>query len=180
MLARDLRRMRGLGVGGMEQTRQHIAVQPPELRAGQGLDFDVMPLPSLGRVRTVSNMTGYCISSDTEHIEAAGDLVAFAVSRKGATITTRTGYVVPSNLEVANSAVFAQPSQQPESSFIFNEGVRRTQSLPVHAAWPELTEQVAPDLDRMFYAPVIDLDTMLEDIDADSARVLAPAEPAEE
>jgi multiple sugar transport system substrate-binding protein len=35
----------------------------PTLRAQEDLDFDVMPLPSLGRFRTVSDMTGYCISS---------------------------------------------------------------------------------------------------------------------
>ena len=152
----------------------------PGFRDAADLRFDVMPLPSLGRFRTVSDMTGYCISSSTEKVEAAGDLLAFAVSREGAAITTRDGYVVPSNLEVANSAVFLQESRQPASSFIFNEGVRRTQSLPFHVSWPELTEQVAPDLDRMFYAPVIDLDTMLEAIDADSTRVLVPDEPAEE
>lgn len=148
----------------------------PELRTGQGLDFDVMPLPSLGRVRTVSNMTGYCISSETEHIEAAGDLVAFAVSRKGATITTRTGYVVPSNLEVANSAVFAQPSQPPESSFIFNEGVRRAQPMPFAAVWPRLSDEVEDPLHTMFYAPVIDLDALLEAIDTRSQEILAPEE----
>lgn len=114
--------------------------------------------------------------SDSEHIEAAGDLVAFAVSRKGATITTRTGYVVPSNLEVANSAVFAQPSQQPESSFIFNEGVRRAQPMPFAAAWPQLSDEVEDPLHTMFYAPVIDLDALLEAIDTRSQEILAPEE----
>jgi multiple sugar transport system substrate-binding protein len=151
----------------------------PGFRAATDLRFDVMPLPSLGRFRTVADMTGYCISASTDEVEAAGDLLAFAVSREGAAITTRDGYVVPSNLEVANSAVFMQESRQPASSFIFNEGVRRAQSLPFHADWPELTEQVAPDLDRMFYAPVIDLDTMLADIDAESLEVLAPEESTE-
>lgn len=147
----------------------------PGFRAAENLDFDVMPLPSLGRFRTVADMTGYCISAETDALEAAGDLLAFAVSREGAAITTRDGYVVPSNLEVANSAVFLQQSRQPENSFIFNEGVRRAQSLPFTTAWPELTDRVEPTLDRMFYAPVIDLDVLLPQIDAISAEVLAPA-----
>lgn len=146
----------------------------PLLRADDDLRFDVMPLPSLGRFRTVADMTGYCISADTPHVEVAGDFLAFAVSREGAAITARSGYVVPSNLEVANSAVFAQTSRQPESSFIFNEGVRRAQSLPFVATWPELAEKVEPTLDRMFYAPVIDLDAMLEELDSSSTEVLAP------
>lgn len=148
----------------------------PLLRADEDLRFDVMPLPSLGRFRTVADMTGYCISADTEHLEVAGDFLAFAVSREGASITARSGYIVPSNLEVANSAAFAQQSRQPESSFLFNEGVRRAQSLPFVASWPELSEQVEPTLGRMFYAPVIDLDAMLEEIDTMSTEVLAPEE----
>jgi multiple sugar transport system substrate-binding protein len=148
----------------------------PRLRAAADLRFDVMPLPSLGRFRTVAEMTGYCISADTEQPEAAGDLLAFAVSRQGATITTRTGYVVPSNLEVANSAVFGQDAYQPVSSFVFNEGVRRAQSLPFSPAWPRLSEALEPSLEELFYAPVIDLDTLLEEIDTRSAAVLAPAE----
>ncbi len=148
----------------------------PRLRGVEDLDFDVMPLPSLGRFRTVADMTGYCISAGTEEVEAAGDLLAFAVGREGASITARAGYTVPSNLEVANSAVFAQASQQPANSFIFNEGVRRTQSMPFSPRWEELTEEVAPDLERLFHSPVIDLDTRLLDIDEKSAEVLAPVE----
>jgi multiple sugar transport system substrate-binding protein len=146
----------------------------PAFRKAEDLSFDVMPLPSLGRVRTVADMTGYCISSETDALDAAGDLLAFAVSREGAAITTRTGYIVPSNLEVANSAVFLQQAQQPNSSFIFNEGVRRAQTLPYTPAWPELTARLQPHLDRMFYAPLIDLDRLLADIDEASREVLAP------
>jgi len=146
----------------------------PRLREAEDLEFDVMPLPRLGRLRTVSDMTGYCISAGTEHTQAAADLLAFAVGRQGATITTRPGYVVPSNLEVANSAVFSQPALQPESTFLFNEGVRRTQPLPFTPSWVTLVDAVRPDLERMFYAPVIDLDELLADIDAESQAILAP------
>jgi multiple sugar transport system substrate-binding protein len=154
----------------------------PVFRAAEGLDFDVMPLPSLGRFRTVADMTGYCVAAGTDQVEAAGDLLAFAVSREGAAITSRGGYVVPSNLEVANSGAFLQVSLQPESSFIFNEGVRRAQTLPYTPAWDELTDRIQPDLDRMFYEPVIDLGTLLADIDTASQRLLsrqeAPVDPA--
>jgi multiple sugar transport system substrate-binding protein len=148
----------------------------PDLRAAPDLSFDVMPLPSLGRLRTIADMNGYCVSSETDDVEAAGDFLAYAVGPRGAAITARTGYVVPSNLEVAHSAAFAQESRQPASSFIFNEGVRRAQTTPFAPAWPELAEQVQPALHRMFYAPVIDLDTLLEEIDTTSTRVLAPEE----
>lgn len=151
----------------------------PRLRRA-GVDFDVMPLPSLGRFRTVADMTGYCVAAGTDVVETAGDFVAYAVGSEGAAITARAGYVVPSNLEVANSATFGQPALPPESAFIFNEGVRRTQPLPFVREWPELTEALVPTLEQMFYDPVIDLDLLLADVDATSREILAPEEPAEE
>ena len=151
----------------------------PTFRAAEDLRFDVMPLPSLGRVRSVAEMTGYCIAADTDAVDAAGDFLAFAVSRQGAAITARDGYIVPSNLEVANSPVFLQESRQPSSAFVFNELVRRAQTLPHTAVWPELTARIDRDLERMFYAPVIDLDTLLTGIDETSAEVLAPDETVE-
>lgn len=144
----------------------------PRLRDADKLHFDVMPLPTVDRLRTVADVTGYCISADTEHVQTAADFVAFAVGRKGATITARPGYVVPSNLEVANSAAFAQTSEQPQSSFVFNEGVRRAQTMPFSPAWPRLSDRVRPPLHRLFYAPVIDLEAMLQRIDKMSTRVL--------
>jgi multiple sugar transport system substrate-binding protein len=148
----------------------------PELRGADRLRFDVMPLPSLGRLRTVADMTGYCISSDTEHVEEAADLVAFAVGRKGSTITARTGYVVPSNLEVANSSAFTQNARQPANSFLFNEGVRRAGTMPFAPEWSQLSGLLEGPLNRMFYAPVIDLESLLEEIDTVSERALAPEE----
>lgn len=146
----------------------------PLLRAAHGLRFDVMPLPTLGPQRTIADMTGYCISSHTRAVPAAGDFLAFAVSDEGATITARSGYVVPSNVRVANSPVFTQESRQPQSSFIFNEGVRRAEDLPFVPAWPEMADEVQPALNRLFYAPVINLDALLGEIDTTSQRVLAP------
>jgi multiple sugar transport system substrate-binding protein len=151
----------------------------PELRAEDELDFDVMPMPRISRVRTAADMNGYCISSDTEQVETAADLLAFAVSSEGAAITARTGYVVPSNLDVAHSSDFDDATQEPESSFIFNEGVRRAQNLPFVGTWPELSARVKPDLAEMFYAPVIELDVLLEQIDGGSGEVLAPETAAE-
>lgn len=146
----------------------------PTLRADDSVNFDVFPLPSLGRYRTVSDMTGYCISSETEHVQAAADFLAFAVGREGASISTTPGYVVPSNLEVAHSPAFTQPGKQPQSSFVFTEGVRRAERTPFVEEWPAVETAVQPLIERMFYAPVIDLDVLLERADTASQRVLAP------
>lgn len=150
----------------------------PVLREAEGLDFDVMPLPRLGAYRSIADMTGYCIAADTEHVQAAADLVAFASGREGASITAESGYVVPANLQVANSASFTQSSQQPQAAFVFNETVRRTQSTPAVPEWREMERQIDPLLERLFHASVIDLDTLLADIDAVSAQTLV-GEPEE-
>jgi multiple sugar transport system substrate-binding protein len=145
----------------------------PQLRQAAGVEFDVMPLPSLGVVRTLLRPTAYCISARTEATDAAADLVAFAVRRRGASLLARTGHVVPSNVAVANSAAFTQSALPPESAFVFNEGVRRSQAFPFHPAWPELLATTEDDFQRMFQAPVVDLETLLLEIDAASRRVLA-------
>ena len=148
----------------------------PELRAVRGFDFDVFPLPSLGAPATISSISGYCMSSGTEDIEAAADFIAFAVSRQGATITGRSGYVVPSNVEVAHSRAFNQPGKQPANAFLFSDGIQRANETPFVAEWPQVIRETRPLLDRMFYAPVIDLEALLTEIDARSQRILAPEE----
>jgi len=154
----------------------------PELRTANHLAFEVMPLPNLGRYRTITSMRGYCVSSETENLEAAADFLAFAVGREGAAITSTGGFVVPSNLEVAYSPAFTQPGQEPANWFVFNEGVRRADPMPLVRQWPDLVEQVRPLLERMFYSPVIDLGALTEQIDLASQPILAPEEasPVEE
>ncbi|MDQ3616111.1 MAG: extracellular solute-binding protein [Actinomycetota bacterium] len=146
----------------------------PSLRAVPGLGFDVFPLPHLGTLRTVSSFSAYCISSGTEHVQEAADFLAFAVSRKGATITSLSGYLVPSNVQVVHSSAFSQPAKQPENAFVFSEGVRRADETPFVEEWAEVEHETRPLLKRMFYAPVIDLESLLLRVDARSQTILAP------
>jgi multiple sugar transport system substrate-binding protein len=145
----------------------------PELREGE-VPFDVLPLPSLGRFRTVADMTGFCISRKSEHVPAAADFLAFAVGSEGAAITAESGYVVPSNLDVVHSSDFLQPGEAPGNAFVFVDGVRRSERTPFVPQWPQVERAVQPELARLFYAPVIDLDRQLRDIDAQSKGILAP------
>lgn len=148
----------------------------PRLQAADGLDFEVFPLPRIGSYRTSTDMSGYCLSATSEHAAAAADFLAFAVSNEGATITTEPGYVQPSNLQVAHSPAFIQPGMQPENVFVFNEGVRRSERLPRTVTWPIVEAATVPYLRRMFYDPVIDLETLLEEADQRSQVILAPEE----
>ena len=152
----------------------------PGFRDAEGLRFEVFPIPSLGSFRTISSITGYCMSSETEHVEAAADFIAFAVGRQGATITSLSGYVVPSNVEVVQSPAFIQPDQQPRNSFVFSEAVQLANETPLVAEWPRVVRETHPLIDRMFYAPVIDLEALLAKIDAQSQTILAPDVPPAE
>jgi multiple sugar transport system substrate-binding protein len=152
----------------------------PELREAEDLDFDVFPLPRLGRSRTVADVTGFCMSATTEHTDAAADFLAFLSGEKASSILSETGAVVPAHLPTLNSLSFTQPGEQPESVLAFGEAIARAGVPPYVAGWPELTEAVQPDLERMFYDPVIDLDEMLPRIDEESARILAPEDAPEE
>lgn len=146
----------------------------PKLRKADDLDFDVFPLPHEARARTVADVTGVCLSSSTDHVDAAADFLAFATGEKGSSILAQTGAVVPAHLATLNSLAFTQPGEQPESVLVFPESVARAGLTPYAPAWPELEEAVHPQLERMFYAPVIDLDTMLPRLDEESRRILAP------
>jgi len=150
----------------------------PELRIKKRLNFEVMPLPSLGRYRTIASMNGYCISSQSDNVQVAADFIAFATGREGATITTRDGYVVPSNLKVALSPAFTQPHQRPKNSSVFNEGVRQSEPTPFIKEWPAVVKETQPLFERLVYSPVIDLDSLLEQIDLVSRPILSPEEPA--
>jgi multiple sugar transport system substrate-binding protein len=148
----------------------------PRLRQAEGLSFDVFPLPSLGRYRTVADMTGYCISAASPHIEAAADFLAFATGPEGAEITAASGAMVPVNLPVLHSDAFTQPGQQPENVEVFAEAVRRTTLMPFVPEWPLVVRRTQPIVDRLFYDPVLNLDRLLPRIDARSQAILAPAE----
>lgn len=162
----------GMVIGSRELT--------PRLRAAKGLDFEVFPLPHIGPFRTISSMNGYCIAAGTDKVQAAADFLAFAVGREGATITTTAGYVVPSNLEVAHSPAFTQPGLPPKNSFVFNEGVRRTEPTPFVPEWPRVVNETDPVIERLFYAPVIDLDAALISMDTRSQQVFVPEDESAE
>lgn len=146
----------------------------PRLRATAGLRFDVLPVPHLGRPRTISTVTGYCLSAASPHAWEAAAFIAFAVGRQGATITSARGSQVPTNLAVAHSPAFLQPGLPPEHAQVFVSSLQDTMLTPVGATWPEVVSATQPYFERLLYAPVIDLDALLPAVDALSAELLAP------
>jgi multiple sugar transport system substrate-binding protein len=176
----QLQRQDGLSRFADEKVGMVLATRAvvPELRES-GVDFDAFPLPRLARDRTVADISGLCLSATTEHRDAAADFLAFATGAEGERILAETGAVVPAHVPTLNSLAFTQPGEQPESVMVYVDGVARATVHPYVPGWPDAVDQVRSEIDKMFYAPVLDLETLLPRIDEKSQRVLAP-ETAEE
>ena len=150
----------------------------PRLRKASGLVFDVYPLPSFGRFQTVADVTGYCISSTSEHVEEAADLLAFASGAQGARITARSGGIVPANLSALRSRAFRQPGLAPDNIGVFTDFVRRAETMPTPLAWPRVVRRTRPLIAQLFYETVLDLEVQLTQIDEVSEQVLAEPTPS--
>jgi multiple sugar transport system substrate-binding protein len=150
----------------------------PRLRKAKGLVFDVYPLPSLGSSATVADVRGYCISRTSKHVQAAADFLTFASGDRGAAITARSGAIVPANLDVRTSDAFEQVDRMPVSQSVFGRVMRRASTMPTAPDWPRLVHRTQPLVDRLFYAPVLDLGAVLDRIDRISARLLARPTPS--
>jgi multiple sugar transport system substrate-binding protein len=146
----------------------------PRLREKADLHFDVFPLPSLGRARTIADMTGYCVAKGTEHLPEAIDFLAYASGDDASKTLAASGSVVPANLAALHSAEFLDPSRFPRDSLVFDSVIRRADPMPAAPGWPDVVSQTQPLLDRMFYSPVLDLDSLLPRIDEVSAGLLVP------
>ena len=147
----------------------------PQLRAQKNLAFDVMPMPKVSSSATTATMTGLCLSADSAHEGLAADFIADVVSEAGLETLAQTGYVVPANLDVANSEAFAQPDQRPAHPEVFVNAFRSSRPLPESEAWPTVRAQSMRLLTDLFYQPVIlPLDERLKEIDAASMLLFDP------
>ncbi|WP_110182179.1 ABC transporter substrate-binding protein [Nocardioides solisilvae] len=157
----------------------------PELRQVEGLNFNVMSMPTLEAASTVGEVTGLCLSSRTKDAAAAADLIAYAVGEDATARVAQEGAMVPANLAVAASDVFLQPGRQPGRSRVFNTAVRGMAIAPLLESWDDLERAVAPFLLQLLTEPGdLDLDAVTEAADEASREVLDPeeveSEPAEE
>lgn len=145
----------------------------PELREA-GVDYEVMPLPRLGRSVTTADVSGLCLAASGRHQAAAADFLAWATAEEGATILARTGAVVPAHVPTLNSSAFLRAGTSARDAQVFVDSVARAEIHPYVPGWPEVVEAVQSELQELFYAPVVDLDTLLPRIDEQSRGLLAP------
>lgn len=155
----------------------------PALRATRGLHFDVLPLPE---GPTVGDVLGLCLSSRTRAVPAAADFLAWATGPDAVRIVTRTGYVVPTNQQVALTADFRQPLELPFHSSVFTSVVRSMVLPPFLDDAGALDRAVDPLVAKLLVGPT---DVTADDprivrltarIDRASQRVLAPDQPSDQ
>ena len=147
----------------------------PQLRDAEDLDFDVLPMPIIDSRATVGDISGLCISADSEVTGDAADFIAYAVSDAAIATVSETGYIVPANTQVAASDDFLAPADEPANSAVFNSSIRYMVVPPFIDQRVELTEAVTPLLERLVTAPgILDLDLTTEQIDQASQAILSP------
>ena len=149
----------------------------PELRAIPGLSFDVMPMPTISSRKTIGDISGFCMSATAANAGVAADVLQFFGAPQNVAQVTRAGYLVPANVEVAESADFLQPSLDPMHAAVFNETVRDIINPPLLDSYAELEAAIAPEFAKLFATGFLDLESVAAAIDAAAAPVLASLQP---
>jgi multiple sugar transport system substrate-binding protein len=153
----------------------------PELRVAPGLNFDVMPMPSISRTATVGDVTGLCLSASTEDVSSAADFLVYVLDRESVARVVRAGYTVPANVTVSTSEAFLQPGREPANAAVFRTSVRHIQIPPLLDSWGRLEQAVAPTLRELVTVPLLDdatIQALTSEIDLESQIVLRPPSPS--
>lgn len=146
----------------------------PGLRTQLGLDFDVMPMPSLGTPATVGNLTGLCVSQHARDVGTAADFLVYASSADALDMVASGGYLQPANQTVALSNAYQQPGRLPNHQEVFTFAVKSMVYPPLIGQWDQLDQAVDPLIDQLLRGRPRDVPRMTRRIDRASYRVLGP------
>ncbi len=148
----------------------------PELRATEGLNFDVLPMPSLGSAQTVGELNGVCLAPGRPaRVDASANFLTYLASDEAVARVAETGYIQPTKLTVAFSDAFLQPALAPANSAVLNNAVGSIVLAPLLAQNAELRALINPDIEALLTTPVLeDLQESLRAIDEKSRPLLDP------
>lgn len=121
-----------------------------ELRATEGMEWDVMPMP--GGDGTTGDYAGLCMGAETADPDAAADFLTYLISTESVVKMVRTGHFVPVNSEVGYAPVFTQPERNPKNARIFTDTVRDMQVLPEATQLAQLQKVAAAPVRGSFTA----------------------------
>lgn len=149
----------------------------PQLRAVEGLEFDVMPMPSLGSPHTVGDLNGICLSPGRpSRADASANFLTYLVGDEAVSRLAETGSIQPAKLTVALTDPFLQPDLAPQHATVFTDAVRTIELSPLMTQASELAELVAPDIRALLLTSpdLTDLQESLRAIDEKSQSLLDP------
>jgi multiple sugar transport system substrate-binding protein len=147
----------------------------PTLRAVDGLDWDVAPLPVHGEPAGILHSDGYCITSGSIRQDAAWDFVRYALSRDGQRIVAGTGRTVPSNVDVSRSEAFLDPAKAPRNAQVFLDAISTIRRTPTISTWPEIEDVTNGILENGLYRGD-SLDDVVKALDEQTRPLFARAE----
>jgi multiple sugar transport system substrate-binding protein len=149
----------------------------PVFREQFDLEWDVAALPVAKEPAGILHSDAYCISKNSGDVDAALDLVSFATTREGQTITALAGRTVPSLRSVAESGAFLNPVHPPEHSEVFLETIPILRRTPVIPTWPEIEDFAEEVFRRAFYEEGYSIDEALADLDRLTRPLFAEGAP---
>lgn len=145
-----------------------------------GLEFGVMPIPTIDDPATVGSITGICIAADTPDLAESADLLVDVISTTSVQRVVPAGYLVPANQTVALTDDFLQPARQPVRADVFNDSVRNLYVPPLLDDEAALEDAVEPAIELLLSVEILDIDALTEQIDLASQTVLSPEPPTED
>ncbi len=150
----------------------------PQLRGRLGLDFDVMPMPSLGSPATMGDVTGLCVSRRARDSGTAADFMVYASSPEALGEVASVGYLQPANQTAALSDAFLQPKRLPKHASVFTFSVKSMVYPPELGQWDQLDAAVSPMLEQLFRSRPSRIPALTRRIDATSRPILGTADGA--
>ena len=151
-----------------------------QFRRVPGLEFGVMPMPTIDDAATVGRITGICIAAKTPDLAESADLLVDVISAESVRRVVPAGYLVPANQTVALTDDFLQPVRLPRRADVFNESVSNLYVPPLLDDEAALQEAVEPAIELLLNVEIPDIEALTEQIDAASQTVLSPEEPSDQ
>ena len=151
----------------------------PELRAVPGLDFDVMPMPSLGTSATVGSLTGLCLSQPRRATPARPP-TSWSTPARPARSRWSSVRRLPPARQPDGGALRRLPAARPAAAARVGVHLQRQEHAvypPLIGQWDELDRPCRPDAcEQMLHGtPASQVPRLTRQIDRASLRVARTA-----
>lgn len=122
----------------------------PKLREEAAFDWDIARFPKGTKGSIVQlDASGWAISKQSEHKNEAKKLIDFLSSKENCEKFAKSGLIVPSREDAANSSYFLD-GKKPENAKIFLDIIKTSKPTPVTIDYREITDKLKKDTEARF------------------------------